>query len=65
MKSYVWTAESLIGYTYSTSFLARHALGERSADFEADPRQRWQHTAGDGPYRQGIEYAYELARRPC
>jgi SAM-dependent methyltransferase len=55
-----WTADALIGFVFSTSFLSRAALGELAPSFESELRREF---AG-GPWQQTIDFAYELARRP-
>jgi SAM-dependent methyltransferase len=59
-----WTAGSLAGFLYSTSFLSRAVLGSKLADFEEDLRRSLAGSAGPGPYVQQTEFACELARRP-
>jgi SAM-dependent methyltransferase len=59
-----WTIDELIGFAYSTSFLARPVLGDRAAAFEQDLRAELLPYADDGVFEQELTYAYELARRP-
>jgi SAM-dependent methyltransferase len=58
-----WTVESLIGFTYSTSFLSRAVLGDLSAEFEQDLRERMLAFRADGRFDQELDFAYELARK--
>ena len=60
-----WTVESLIGFAYSTSFLSRAALGDRTDEFERDLRSRLQLHAPAGGFEQDLSFAYEVARRPA
>lgn len=60
-----WTVETLIGLTYSTSFLSREALGDRVPEFERDLARRLApHVPPDGVVHETATYAYELARTP-
>jgi hypothetical protein len=58
-----WTVESLVGFTYSTSFLSRAVLGDRAAAFEVELRERLLACRPDGRFDQDLTFAYELARR--
>jgi ubiquinone/menaquinone biosynthesis C-methylase UbiE len=60
-----WTPDSLIGFAYSTSILARPALGDLAADFEADLRREVGACEPSGVLPQPLELDYELARRPA
>lgn len=64
MTEQVWTVETLIGFLYSTSSLARPVLGERAPEFEADLGRRLLAEVPDGEFRHTASYAYQLARRP-
>ena len=55
-----WTADELIGLTYSTSILPRAVLGDRAAEFEADLRARLSAVEPSGVFRG----ARELCVRP-
>lgn len=59
-----WTADELVGYVYSTSFLPRHTLGPFAADFEADLRSALDRFGRNADLWQIIDFAYELFRRP-
>jgi hypothetical protein len=54
-----WTAESLIGLAYSTSFASRARLGDRGAEFERRVRERF----GDGEYAERVPVGAVLGRR--
>jgi len=58
-----WTVESLIGFTYSTSFLNRAVLGRRAAAFEEDLRGQLLACCPDGVFEQELSFMFELARR--
>ena len=58
-----WTADSLIGLTYSTSFLSRAVLGDRAREFERDLRDRLLACRPDGGFDHRLDFAYELARK--
>jgi SAM-dependent methyltransferase len=59
-----WTAESLIGYVYSTSMLSRSVFGDHVEAFEDDVRTRLGACGDDGIFEQRTTFAYELARAP-
>jgi SAM-dependent methyltransferase len=60
-----WTQETLIGFIYSTSVLSRAALGDHAARFEDDLRRELAAHEPSGRFRQTIEFACVLARRPA
>ena len=59
-----WDVETLTGFLYSTSFLNRDVLGDRSVEFEKEFAERLLPYATDGKFYESASYAYELARRP-
>jgi SAM-dependent methyltransferase len=59
----VWTVETLIGFTYSTSFLSREVVGPFARDFETDMSARLLRCHPDGRFEHVIDCVYELARR--
>ena len=59
-----WTAESLIGFVYSTSVLPRPVVGDLADEFEAELRRELGRHSTDGRMVETIRFAYELARRP-
>ena len=58
-----WSVRSLIGFTYSTSFLNRAVLGAHVAAFEDELRGQLLACCPDGVFEQDLWFAYELARR--
>ncbi len=60
-----WTAEDLAGFALSTSVLSRAALGGMTEDFAADLRRELHASQPDGRFRQAIDFACDLARRPA
>jgi SAM-dependent methyltransferase len=58
-----WTVESLIGFTYSTSFLNRAVVGRQAAAFEEDLRAQLLACRPDGVFEQELSFMFELARR--
>lgn len=59
---HTWTIHTLIGFTYTTSFLNRRALGNIASAFERDLTERLSSCTDDGTFRQMINFSYELAR---
>ena len=59
-----WTAETLCGYVYSTSFFNRHALGDRAGEFEEELAERLLPLASNGRFLESTNYTCELARSP-
>lgn len=60
-----WTPEALAGYALSTSVLSPVALGGQAAEFTEDLRRGLLAVQPDGPFRQTIIFACDLARRPA
>jgi SAM-dependent methyltransferase len=60
-----WSAESLAGFVYSTSFLNREVLGDRPAAFARDLTERLHQSSCDGVFREVASYSYQLARKPA
>jgi len=58
-----WTVESLVGFTYSTSFLNRAVLGRQAAAFEEELRGQLLACRPDGVFEQELSFMFELARR--
>lgn len=58
-----WTAESLIGFVYSTSLLSKPVLGAQAEAFEVDVRARLQRCDPGGVFREEVGFRYDLARR--
>ena len=61
----VWTAETLIGFLYSTSMLNRPALGPLADQFERDLAERLRPMSDQGCFRQWAGFSYELAVAPA
>jgi len=59
-----WSWEALIGFVYSTSVLSRAALGDDALAFEHDLRSELGEREPCALFRQEIQFAYVLARRP-
>ena len=59
-----WTPDSLAGFVYSTSVLARPVMGEQASAFEQELRDRLLAIEPSGIFRQLNLYAYHFARRP-
>ena len=53
------------GFALSTSVLSRAVLGGRAGDFAADLRRELHASQPDGRFRQTIDFACDLARRPA
>jgi SAM-dependent methyltransferase len=63
--AHVWTAETLVGYAFSTSVLSPSALGGHAHDLETDLRRELGAYESAGGLRETIGFAYELVRRPA
>lgn len=59
-----WTAESLAGFAFSTSGLARPVVGDLADEFRGDLRERLRAVEPSDTFRQRNVFAYQLARRP-
>ncbi len=59
-----WTAQSLAGLVYSTSFLNRQVLGDQAAAFEQDLTELLRSQHAEEVLRVPTSYAYQLARKP-
>jgi hypothetical protein len=58
-----WSAESLIGFVYSTSFLNLDVVKGESSAFEDELRGRLLECCPDGVFEQDLTFAYDLGRR--
>ena len=58
-----WTVETLLGLTYSTSFLNRVALGDAADEFEQDFRRALRECEPSGVFVDNAGFRYQLARR--
>jgi SAM-dependent methyltransferase len=59
-----WTVESLVGFSYTTSFLNREVLGDKVGQFEQDLAERLCSYQPDGVFSQQTSFAYQLAHKP-
>ncbi|QBI53981.1 class I SAM-dependent methyltransferase [Streptomonospora litoralis] len=58
-----WTAESILGYLYSTSFAAPHLFGNRVREFEAAVKSRLADFSDDDTFSEENEFLIRLGRR--
>ncbi|MYQ96268.1 methyltransferase domain-containing protein [Streptomyces sp. SID4946] len=58
-----WTAESILGYLYSTSFAAPHLFGDRLPDFEIAVKERLADFSEDDTFPEENEFLIRLGRR--
>ena len=63
VQPHVWTYDGIIGYLHSTSFASRAVVGDNSANFEKDLRERLSGLSPDGRFADEIEYSVISARR--
>jgi SAM-dependent methyltransferase len=63
-QDYVWSADTLIGLLYSTSFSSRAVLGGRVAGFEQDLRDRLAALCPLDVFPEQIEFTIISARKP-
>ncbi len=61
---HAWTADELIGFVSSTSFLPRAVLADRATAFEEDLRGRLGAVDPTQRFSETIDFSYQLARRP-
>src|SRR5262245_12719685 len=61
-KTHVWTADSIVGYLYSTSFASRAVLGDLREPFERDLRERLSGLSVEGGFVEEIEFSIISAR---
>jgi ubiquinone/menaquinone biosynthesis C-methylase UbiE len=61
---HVWTADSLIGYLFSTSFASKAVLGHLVEPFEKDLRNRLAMLATDDQFSDQIEYTIISGQKP-
>lgn len=59
----VWSADSILGYLYSTSFAAPHLFGDRLADFEAATRQALAEFSDEDTFDEHNEFLIRIGRR--
>ncbi|WP_019547876.1 class I SAM-dependent methyltransferase [Streptomyces sulphureus] len=58
-----WTAETILGYLYSTTFAAPHLFGDRLGEFEAAVKQRLAEFSDDDTFPEDNEFLIRLGRR--
>jgi SAM-dependent methyltransferase len=61
-KTHVWTADSIIGYLYSTSFASRAILGDLREPFERDLRERLSALSAEDRFVEEIDFSIISAR---
>ena len=61
---HVWTADSLIGYLYSTSFASKAVLGHLVEPFEKDLRNRLANLGSDDRFLEKIGFTIISGRKP-
>jgi hypothetical protein len=60
-KTHIWTADSIVGYLYSTSFASRAVLGNLQKSFEDDLRERLSRLSAADQFEE-IEFSIVSAR---
>lgn len=58
-----WTAETILGYLYSTTFAAPHLFGDRRDEFEAAVKQRLAEFTADDNFPEDNEFLIRIGRR--
>ncbi|RBO88494.1 MULTISPECIES: class I SAM-dependent methyltransferase [Nocardia] len=58
-----WSAESILGYLYSTSFAAPHLFGGRLSEFEQAVRQQLAKFSSDDSFPEDNEFVIRIGRR--
>ena len=61
-KTHVWTADSIVGYLYSTSFASRAVLGNLREPFENDLREHLSRLSVEDRFAEEIEFSIVSAR---
>lgn len=61
-KTHVWSADSIVGYLYSTSFASRAVLGNLRESFEDDLRERLSRLSAADQFAEEIEFSIVSAR---
>jgi SAM-dependent methyltransferase len=59
-----WTADSIIGYLYSTSVCSRRVLGNRTQGFEDEVRAALLSHDPSGEYGEDMNFGYTFGRNP-
>jgi len=60
-----WSADSVLGYLYSTSVCSRRVLGDRAAAFEAEMRSALLARDPSDEYWEDMRFGYTFGRRPA
>lgn len=58
-----WTAETILGYLYSTSFAAPHLFGDRLEEFEAAVKRRLTEFSDEDTFPEDNEFLIRIGRR--
>lgn len=58
-----WTAESILGYLYSTTFAAPHLFGDRLKDFEAAVKHRLTDFSDNDTFPEENEFLIRIGQR--
>ena len=61
-QTHIWTADSIVGYLYSTSFASRAVLGNLRESFEDDLRERLSRLSAEDQFAEEIEFSIVSAR---
>ncbi|MYV52338.1 class I SAM-dependent methyltransferase [Streptomyces sp. SID3212] len=59
-----WTADSVLGYLYSTTFAAPHLFGDRLGEFETSVKAALAEHSGDDTFPEDNEFLIRIGRRP-
>jgi trans-aconitate methyltransferase len=59
----VWSAESILGYLYSTSFAAPHLFGDRLAEFEEAVHRTLAEFSDDDTFDENNEFLIRIGRQ--
>jgi ubiquinone/menaquinone biosynthesis C-methylase UbiE len=62
-QRHIWTADTIAGYLFSTSFASRAVLGSKADDFQADLRSRLDRFDPNGQFVDAIEVSVISAKR--
>jgi hypothetical protein len=61
-KTPIWSADSIVGYLYSTSFASRAVLGNLRESFEDDRRERLSRFSAADQFAEEVEFSIVSAR---
>ena len=61
-KTHIWTADSIVGYLYSTSFASHAVLGNLRQSFEDDLRERLSRLSAEDRFAEEMEFSIVSAR---